>query len=212
MKLARVIAVAAMVTGSPGALAGSPENWSVSFEGGYQGLQNASESVKAVFDGSTGGKVLGGSLRVTAWRSFFVGAGLRVFDKSEGQRVFVERPGATAFKLGHPLELRLRPIYGFVGYSFRPQAAFVPYVSLGAGSASYREISTVAGVTTTDTLSKFTWHAGLGADYALGSVALGFEARYTGIPNVIGLGGVSKVYGENDLGGITVVGRLSFRR
>lgn len=212
MKLAVVVGLAALATGAPWAAAAAPETWSASFEGGYQGLQNASNSAKAVFDGSTGGRVLGGSARLTVWRSFFVGAGVRVFDKSEGQRVFVDGPGGTVFRLGHPLELRLRPIYGFVGYALRSKAPVVPYLAVGAGSASYRESSTVAGVTTTDTLSKFTWHAALGADYALGAVALGFEARYTGIPDVVGLGGVSKVYGENDLGGITVVGRLSFRR
>ncbi len=212
MQLARFVALLALSVGAPAALAGTPERWSLSFEGGYQGLNNASDSIAAVFDGSTGGKAFGGALRVTVWRSMFVGAGLRVFDKSGGQRVFVDGPQGTVFPLGHPLELRVRPIYGFVGYAFRPGATLVPYLALGAGSASYRETSTVAGLTTTDELNKFTWHAALGTDWAIGSLALGVEARYTGIPDVVGLGGVSKVYGESDLGGLSVVGRLSFRR
>jgi hypothetical protein len=211
MKLARGVVLAAAACAS-GVQAGAAEKWAVSFEGGYQGLNNATDSAKAVFDGSTSGRALGGSARLSLTRSFFVGAGLHVFNKSDGQRVFVDGPGGTVFRLGHPLEIRLRPIYGFVGYRLRPDAVLVPYLAAGAGSASYRETSTVAGVTTAETISKFTWHGAAGLEYARGRLGIGAEVRYTGIPDVIGLGGVSRVYNENDLGGISVIGRLSFRR
>ena len=34
------------------------------------------------------------------------------------------------------------------------------------------------------------------------------EASYSTVPSAVGLGGVTKVYGEDDLGGFTVVGKL----
>jgi hypothetical protein len=165
-----------------------------------------------VFDGSTGGVTYGGSLRFGVSRNLFVGAGLRTFSK-DGQRVFVAEPGGTVFPLGHPLKVKLRPFYGFVGYRFRPDATFVPYLAAGAGSTSYKEESTVGGLAESESHSKFTWHAMAGADYALGgSFALGVEARWSSMSDIVGLGGVSQVYGETDLGGFTVVGRISFRR
>lgn len=210
MRLSRVCVLAAVCAGAPAAGAGTPEKFAVSLEGGYQGFTSAPDSAKAVFAGSTGGGVFGGALRLGLSRSFFVGAGVRTFDK-EGQRVFVDGAGGTVFPLGHPLKVRLVPVYGFVGFRFRPEKALVPYVSAGGGVTSYREESTVAGVTDSASVSKASWHVALGADYAFGSLGFGIEARFTTIPDVIGLGGVSKVYGETDLGGFTVVGRLSFR-
>jgi len=192
--------------------ASAAERFSLSFEGGYQGLSSASKSAKAVFDGSTGGITFGGSVRLAVSRMLFVGAGLRTFSK-EGERVYVADASGPVFKLGHPLKIKLRPFYGFAGLRFRADSALVPYVAAGAGVTSYSEDSTIGGLDESSSESKFSWHAMAGADYALGSAfALGFEARWSSTPNIIGLGGVSKVYGETDLGGFTVVGRLSFRR
>ena len=192
--------------------ASAAERFSFTAEGGYQGLSSASKSAKAVFDGSTGGVTFGGSMRLAVSRKLFVGAGMRVFNK-DGERVFVADASGPVFKLGHPLKVKLRPVYGLVGLRFRPDAALVPYVAAGAGVTSYTEDSTIGGLAESSSESKFSWHAMAGADYALGqSIALGFEARWSSTPDIIGLGGVSKVYGETDLGGFTVVGRLSFRR
>lgn len=208
----RWMAVLALASGcAPIALAGNPEKFAVSFEGGYQALSSAPDSAKAVFAGSTGDTVWGGALRVRVSRSLFVGAGMRFF-KKDGQRVFLDAPGGTVYPLGHPLSVRLRPIYGFVGWRLRPEAALVPYLAAGGGITSYREESTVGGVAESTSVNKATWHAALGADYRLGSFGLGCEARWSWIPNVIGLGGVSRIYGETDLGGFSVVGRLSFGR
>lgn len=210
----RMHAVCAMVlTCAWGATAsaGAPERFAVSFEGGYQGFSSAGDSAKAVFDGSTGTSTLGGSVRFGLTRSLFAGAGVRVM-KKEGERVFVEGPGSTVFRLGHPLEVRLVPVYGFVGWRFMPESSLVPYLSAGGGFTSYSEESTVGGLTESESFSKATWHVAAGADYAIGAFGIGFEARFTSVPNVIGLGGVSKIYGETDLGGFSVVGRVSFRR
>jgi opacity protein-like surface antigen len=99
-----------------------------------------------------------------------------------------------------------------VGYRLRPRAVLVPYLAAGAGSTSYRETSVVGGVTDEQSQNKFSWHAALGADYGRGALGLGVEARYTSVPDALGLSGVSKVYGEKDLGGFAILARLSFRR
>ena len=211
MRLHRVCVLAAACACAPAALGGTPETYALSFEGGYQGLNAAPESAKAVFAGSTGGGVFGGAIRVGVSRSFFVGAGARVLDKN-GERVFVDGPAGTVFPLGHPLKVRLLPVYGFVGWRFMPASNLVPYLSAGGGVTSYREESTVGNTTESESASKASWHVALGADYAVGRLGLGVEARLSRIPNVIGLGGVSKIYGETDLGGFSVVGRVSFRR
>lgn len=195
----------------PALPARSAERFAVSFEGGFQSLSKASKSAKAVFDGSTGGITYGGSLRLGVSRNLFVGAGLRTFSK-DGERVFVADASSPVFKLGHPLKVKLRPFYGFVGYRFRPDASLVPYLAGGVGTTSYTEESTIGGLSESESQSKFSWHVMAGADYARGSFGLGVEARWSSMSNLIGLGGVSKVYGETDLGGFTVVGRLSFRR
>jgi len=73
---------------------------------------------------------------------------------------------------------------------------------------SYREESTVGGITETLTQSKFSGQVALGADYGRGPVRFGLEANYSTVPNTIGLGGVSKVYGESDVGGFAIVARV----
>jgi opacity protein-like surface antigen len=189
-----------------------PERFSLAFEAGYQGLNSASDSAKAVFDGSTGGTTLGGSLRVGLGRLFFVGAGARFFSK-EGQRVYVADAGSPVYPLGHPLELKLRPIYGFAGVRMFPESRLVPYLAVGGGATSYQETSTVGGVTEEVSESKGTFLVMLGADWRLGGgFSLGVEGRYTSISDAIGLAGVSKVYGEDNLGGFSFAGRLGFGR
>ena len=43
-----------------------------------------------------------------------------------------------------------------------------------------------------------------------GAVRFGIEMMYAVVPESAGLGGVTQVYGEDDLGGFTVVGKLTF--
>ena len=40
---------------------------------------------------------------------------------------------------------------------------------------------------------------------------LAAEVAYALVPNAIGVGGVSKIYGEDDIGGFRVVGRVGYR-
>lgn len=189
-----------------------PERFSLAFEAGYQGLNAASDSAKAVFDGSTGGTTFGGSARVGLGRLFFVGAGARFFSK-DGQRVYLADAGSPVYPLGHPLELQLRPIYGFAGVRLFSESSLVPYLAVGGGATSYKETSTVGGVTEEVSESKGTFLVMVGVDWRLHrNVSLGIEGRYTSISDAIGLAGVSKIYGEDNLGGFSFAGRLGFGR
>lgn len=180
--------------------------------GGYFDLAGSKDSAKAVF-GSSGGGTFGGDVGYVLRDHFFVSAGARVFSKT-GQRVFVAQPGGTVFPLGHPLKLRLIPVQATIGYRFSERRLFrvalTPYVGIGGGVTSYSEESTVGGITEKQSLSKPGGHGLLGVELGGGSLRLGLEASYSVVPSAIGVGGVSKVYGEDDLGGISVVGKIVF--
>lgn len=183
----------------------------LALDGGYFFMSNARKSAKAVFGGAGGGFAGGAELTVGVGRSFFVGAGGRFFQKT-GERVFVADASAPVFRLGHPLKVRTIPVYGLVGFRFSPDATLVPYVSAGAGITSYKEESTVGGLTESNSQSKFSGMLALGADYGRGPVRFGLEANYSLVPGTIGLGGVSAVYGEKDVGGLAVLARVVLGR
>ena len=206
-RTARLTAGLVLLGGFLGAPGASAADISLALDGGFFSMSNARKSAKAVFGGAGGGPTFGANLTVGLGRSFFIGAGGRYFQKT-GERVFVENDGAPVFRLGHPLKIRTIPVYGLLGFRFSPDKTLVPYVTGGAGLTSYREESTVAGITETNSQSKFSGMVAVGADYGRGPVRFGLEANYSLVPNTIGLGGVSAVYGESDVGGFSIVGRL----
>jgi hypothetical protein len=81
---------------------------------------------------------------------------------------------------------------------------------VGGGATSYKEESDVAGEIFTSTATKASGQAVAGLDYGRGAVRFGGEVMYSLVPNTIGFAGVSRVYDEDDIGGLTAVVRLSF--
>lgn len=183
------------------------EGFAIALEGGYFDMTNASNSAQAVFDGSSGGFTYGAFLRTGLGRSWFVGAGARVFRK-DGQRAFAADKDSPAFTLGHPLKVRVLPVYALAGYRLSPDSSFSPYLGAGVGFTSYKEESTVAGEEFEQSSSKVSFHGVLGAEYGLGRVRFGVEGMYTTAPDTLGHGGISAVYEEDDAGGFSVVGRI----
>jgi hypothetical protein len=186
--------------------------FAISVDGGYADLTNARQSAQAVFDGSAGGFTGGGALRFGFGRGLFVSAGARYFERS-GERVFVANDGGPVFRLGHPLKLRLVPVYGLVGWRFerRRGTPLVPYVGVGGGAYFYHEESEVGGIPEgVLDQTKGAGYAVLGAEYGRGALRFGVEAMYSFVPDSASLGGVSDVYGEDDIGGFTIVGKLTF--
>jgi len=184
-------------------------DWGIGVEGGYSEMTNASKSAKAIFDGSKGGGTIGGFVRIGLGQSFFLEAHGRHFQKT-GERVFIADAAGEVFPLGHPLTIRLIPVYGAVGYRFLPSSHFAPYVTIGLGATSYKETSDVAGLVETQSATKFSGHGALGVDYLAGPLRIGVEVGYSTVPNTIGESGVSKIYNEKDVGGLTVLARLAF--
>jgi hypothetical protein len=201
-----LLAGVVLTTFSPVLQAGE---FAVAAEAGWFDFGSARKSTKAVFE-ATGGATFGGSARYGITNAVFVGAAAHVFHK-EGQRAFAADASSPAFRLGHPLSMRLLPVYGFVGYRFRFGRRLVPYVALGAGVTSYREESTVAGeVQPAVTASKVSWHALGGLELGRGMLRVGAEIQYHAVPKALGLAGISRVYGEDDAGGFTAVGKIVF--
>ncbi len=189
------------------ALPAAAQGIDIHIDGGYHSLL-ATESAKAVFDGS-GGPTFGGGVGYRFGRGLYVEAGARVFKKS-GERVFVASTGSPVFKLGFPVDVKITPAFGTVGWRFLPHSLVRPYVGVGGGMAWFEEVSTVAGEVTTLSESNAEFHGLIGAELGRGRFRFSAEAVYSSIPDAIGLTGVSKVYGETDLGGLSILGRVTF--
>jgi len=174
-------------------------------QGGY--FEMAAENSASALFGARGGGTFGGALRYTFWRGAFVSAGARTFSK-EGERVFVATPNSPVQPLGFPLKIRLTPIFLTVGYRFRDGKLVVPYAGIGGSVTSFREESEVAGETFDDDRSKAGFLGLAGVEVGRGTFRVGAEAGYSTVPDAVGLAGVSKVYGEDDLGGWHAVGKL----
>jgi hypothetical protein len=180
--------------------------------GGYFDMTGAKSTAAAVF-GSSGGGIFGGDVGYVFHDHLFVSAGVRSFSR-DGERVFTTGPGAPVFKLGHPLSMKLTPIVATFGYRFSEKSLFggalTPYVGVGGGVTQYKEESTVAGVTESQSQSKGGGLILVGLELGAKPLRLGVEASYSFFPNAIGVGGVSQVYGENDVGGFSIVGKIIF--
>lgn len=180
-------------------------------QAGYFDMLGAKNTLKAITD-SAGGVTFGGRLSYVLRKGFFFSAGARYFSK-DGQRVFVADPAGPVFKLGHPLKMRVVPAELTAGYRFKPWGQASIYVGLGGGVASYHQESTVGGLTEKDDKTKASGHALTGVEFGRSRVRLGVEASYSVVPSTIGkdAGSVAKVYGESDVGGLSVLGRIAIR-
>ena len=167
---------------------------------------NAQHTAKALF-GSSDGLTFGGALRYSVWRGVFVSAGMRTFSK-DGERVYLTAPGAAVQKLGFPISVRLTPILLSAGYRFVHWKWVVPYASVGAAITSYSEKSDVAGETFDQDFSKTGFVGAGGVEIGHGLLRGGVELGYSTVPSAVGLAGVSKVYGEDDIGGFHAVGKV----
>jgi opacity protein-like surface antigen len=199
-----LLAAAAMLPATAGA-----QGIALELDAGYADLTSASRSAQAVF-GSSGGFTWGGALRYDVTESVYLSAGARVFDK-QGERVFVVDEQSQVFPLGHPLSVRLVPLRLSLGYRFNRWTSAVPYLGVGGGIVSFREESTVGGVTEKTSESKGSFHVLGGLEYRRGSLGIGAELSYSWVPNAIGIGGVSAIYQETDIGGFQAVAKLTIR-
>ena len=172
---------------------------------GYFGM-SASKSADALFE-SSGGFTWGGAARYSFKGGIFVSAGARTFSK-EGERVFVAGPTDTVARLGFPLSIRITPMFVTAGYRFREGKMVVPYAGIGGSLTSFREESSVAGRSYDESRTQGGFHVVGGAEVGRGRFRFGAEVGWSTVPDAVGVGGVSEIYGESDIGGWSVVGKV----
>lgn len=180
----------------------------------------ASDTFEAVLDKS-GGPVYGGGVGVLLGRRLFVDVQVSRFS-ADGERVFVT-DDLQVFPLGIPTTVTTTPIDVSVGWRFAPGAPRpglaparqgfrpVPFVGGGVGLLQYDETADFAesGDDVSDSFGSY---------HVLGGVELPFTSRigasvdglYRWVPDAIGEGGASAVFGDTDLGGLTIRVRATF--
>jgi len=163
----------------------------------------ASESFDAVL-GSSSGSFFGGGGKVgLPWFGLFVDIGAWRF-KEEGERVL--RADGALYKLGIPVTITITPLELTGGWQhhFRRGAwrRLTPYVGAGFSSYSYTETSTFA-TTSEDVSDRFSGYHLLGGGEVklLKWLGVAGEVAWTTIPDALGTAGISKEFGDTDLGG-----------
>lgn len=178
--------------------------------GAYDSTTLAStESFEAITGTSSMEGVMVGLTLTRLWRGVFldVAAGRRTL---EGERVFVH--AGTVFRLGIPTTIEWRPLDISAGWRM-PAGRFTPYAGIGMTTIAYKESADFAQ--TGDDVSESATGLLLlgGIDVSVWRwVSLGGEVRYRSVTGVLGVGGVSDVFGEDQLGGTSVGVRLSISR
>lgn len=193
------------------ALAAAPlaaQGFFLAGEGGYFDATGITRSLNALA-GSSRFPTFGIESGWVFRRGLYASAGGAFFPDKEGERVFVAVPAAPVFKLGFPLTLKRRAAFLNVGWRFLTKKRFMPYAAVGGELVSLEETSDVAGEVLADSQTKggFRFLAGLEWK-AAGSLHFGVEAIGSTVPRAVGVGGVSEVYGEDDIGGLTVLAKV----
>lgn len=130
--------------------------------------------------------------------------------KLNGERVFIH--DRTVYELGISVEITMQPLDAAIGWR-SSKGRFSPYARACYSSLSYRETSRFAdsGDNVNERVSGPMVLAG--ADVALLRwLHVGGEVRYRAIDGVLGRGGVSEIYRENSLSGVSTALRLSIGR
>jgi opacity protein-like surface antigen len=161
----------------------------------------AKQTFDAVF-GDSLQQFWGGGVQAAFRNGFHVEVAASRFEKT-GQRAFVSN--GQAFPLGIPLTVRITPLEFSAGYRFRASPRVIPY--LGAGVARYAYLETSESAEGGDDVD--ATHTGY---LVLGGVELrahrwigvSVDVQYTHVTGILGSAGISKEFGEDNLGGTAV--------
>ena len=169
----------------------------------------ASESFKAVTGKSMRTQFGGGVQVVNVWKGLYA-EGLVGWSSLDGSRVFVYND--TVYGLGIPVSITLTPIDAGGGWRFplgKKRKAHA-YAGGGVTFMKYQEESDFAGAEDNVDETFTGFYAAGGVEIPLAKwIHLRGEARYTSIPNALGIAGVSVDFDETDLGGIAVAVKLA---
>jgi guanyl-specific ribonuclease Sa len=141
------------------------------------------------------------------WRGLFVDVAFTQY-KLDAQRVFIDQ--GTVFPLGIPVRVTMRPFDIVGGWRHKGRSRVSPYGGAGLVFFQYQEDSDFA-IAGDDVSERQTGVVVLaGADVrVVRLVSVGGEFRYRAVDGVLGLGGVSQVFGDDQLGGFSFAARFS---
>ena len=163
----------------------------------------AKQSFKAVL-GTAKLTAFGGGVDVTdIWKHLFARVAVTRARKT-GSRGFVS--GSQFFSNGIPLTMTMTPIEAGGGWRFasKRDSRLTPYAGVSFLSVGYTETSTFADAAD-NTSERFKGQAVFGGVEfgVVKGLTVSGEAQYRRVANALGAGGVSKDFGETDLGGFT---------
>lgn len=165
--------------------------------------------------GKSSGPLVGGGGRIgLPWFGIFVDIGAWKFQR-DGERVI--RLNGQTYPLGIPVEVAVTPIELTVGYQFRQLHRRVPrltpYAGAGYSSFKYQETSSFSA-SGEDANDRFGgYHVLGGAEFKIVKwLGVAGEVAWTSIEDAIGAAGVSKEFGETNLGGRTLRAKVTIGR
>ena len=163
----------------------------------------AKRSFDAVL-GSETGRLLGGGVDVVVARRVFVTLRASRF-RDVGQRVFLL--DGTRFDLGIPTTITVTPLELTAGYRLDLGWRLVPYGGVGINQHRYTETSAFAE-DSENVAARFSGYQVLGGAEVRVARWLGtaLEAQWSTVPDALGgdENGVSNLFDESDLGGVTL--------
>jgi hypothetical protein len=169
----------------------------------------ARETFTAII-GQSYGPSFGAGAQVRFRSGLYVQVSIERF-RETGERVFVFEE--EVFPLGIPNTITIQPVIAAVGYRPPSAASIRPYLGVGIGSYHLQEVSPFdAPGEEVD-----QWHRGFhahgGVEFLAGRwFAPAVEAHFTTVPDALGSSGAAAAFGESNLGGWQVFGKILLGR
>jgi opacity protein-like surface antigen len=173
---------------------------------------SAEESFKAVTGSDTTLSYGGGVQGINLWKGLFAEVNIE-HTTEDGERVFVFNQ--EVFPLGIPLKIKMTPIDVVAGWraAVGGRHPYASYVGGGVTFVSYKETADFA-VSGDDVDEQKTGFVALfGVEASLSKwIHLRGEGRYRRVTDILGNGGASAAFDENDLGGFGFGVKVAFGR
>jgi len=163
----------------------------------------AGDTFDAVF-GNSVEPFWGGGVNVHFAQGLFVDATFSHFS-AEGERAFTFE--GDTFGLGIPLRASITPIEFTAGWRFPQgrQHQVVPYIGGGIGSYKYSEESDFASVGENLSARKTGFLVVGGSEFRVHRIIhTAVDVQYSSVSDILGQGGLSQEFGEDNLGGVAV--------
>jgi opacity protein-like surface antigen len=191
-----------------------PQQQGLGFRG-YATFGSTTLAAKETFDavaGTDSATTFGGGVQVTnIWKGVFVDFGVSQLSL-DGSRVIVVDD--EVFDLGIPLDVKMRPIDVAGGWRFNLMRGRVsPYAGAGFSYLLYEETSDFADADENVDESKVGPFVIGGVDVQLWKwIHAGGEFRWRSVTGILGEGGASAEFDEDDAGGFSAAVRISIGR